>query len=163
MNLSQFCIGALVSISATATLQEAAELMAARSVGCLIVTSETSPHKKPVGIITDRDIVVRALRERSDLSQQLVGSAMSHRVVSVVQSSTVEQAVQVMLEQRVRRVVIVNDEGEACGFISSDEAVQKLSEQADRLSNQLRALAELTKIQNGTHQRHRTHDFTRMA
>lgn len=108
------------SVDATDTIEAAARAMASGDVGALIVESES----RIVGILTDRDIVVRGLAEGRGLDAT-VGEIASDQVVTVGPGDPVATAVQVMRDAAVRRVPVM-DGDTAVGIVSiGDLAVER--------------------------------------
>jgi CBS domain-containing protein len=100
------------SVDATDTIEAAARAMASGDVGALIVESES----RIVGIITDRDIVVRGLAEGRGLDAT-VGEIASDQLVTVGPGDPVATAVEVMRDAAVRRVPVM-DGDTAVGIVS---------------------------------------------
>jgi len=108
------------NVDATDTIEAAARAMASEDVGALIVQSES----RIVGIITDRDIVVRGLAEGRGLDAK-VGEIASDQLVAVGPGDPVATAVQVMRDAAVRRVPVM-DGDTAVGIVSiGDLAVER--------------------------------------
>jgi CBS domain-containing protein len=95
------------------TLREVARLMRDGDMGSLPVVEAG----KLVGIVTDRDIVVRAIAEGLEAATP-VGRVMTKEVFSVKESDFAFEAIRLMGDRQVRRVPIVNDEGELVGIIA---------------------------------------------
>ena len=95
------------------TLQEIAALMRDGDMGALPIVED----KKLVGIVTDRDIVVRGIAENKDASTQ-VADVMTSQVYSVKANDFVFEAIRLMGDKQVRRVPVVNDDGELVGIIA---------------------------------------------
>jgi CBS domain-containing protein len=102
------------------TIQAAARTMAEQDVGALVVQSES----RTVGILTDRDLVVRGIAEGLDV-QAPVRQVASERLVTVGPSDPVETAVEVMRAAAVRRVPVM-DGDVAVGIVSiGDLAIER--------------------------------------
>jgi CBS domain-containing protein len=112
-------------ISADAPLNDAAERMKALDVGVLPVNSEEGI----VGIITDRDIVVRALAERRDPTQTSVSQVMTDKALSMRQDTPVKDAVASMEQQQVRRLLVVDDADQLVGLVSLGDLAVRAGEQ----------------------------------
>ena len=95
------------------TLQEVATLMRDGDMGSLPVTE----NGKLIGIVTDRDIVVRAVAEGKDF-QTKVGDVMTTEVFSVKADDYVFEAIRLMGDRQVRRVPVINENGELAGIIA---------------------------------------------
>jgi CBS domain-containing protein len=104
-----------------ASLVEAARLMRDQGIGDVIVTD----GQQAKGIVTDRDIVVRAVAEGSDPGQVRVGDVLSGDLASVTPEDSVERAIALMREKAIRRVPVV-ESGKAVGVVSiGDLAIER--------------------------------------
>lgn len=104
-----------------ASLVEAARLMRDHGIGDVIVTD----GDKAEGIVTDRDIVVRAVAEGSDPGQVRVGEVLTGDLASVTPEDSVERAIALMREKAIRRVPVV-ESGKAIGVVSiGDLAIER--------------------------------------
>ena len=92
-----------VTVPPTATLMQAAQAMSARDIGDVLVVEKG----KIRSVLTDRDIVVRAVAEGRDPTQTPVSEAASMASVTVGPDEPVEQAVRLMREHKVRRLPVV--------------------------------------------------------
>lgn len=95
------------------SLRKVARLMRDGDVGSLPVTED----KKLVGIVTDRDIVVRAVAEGRDASTQ-IGDVMTTEIYSVKADDFVFEAIRLMGDKQVRRVPVTSESGELAGIIA---------------------------------------------
>ncbi|HET7009322.1 MAG TPA: CBS domain-containing protein [Anaerolineales bacterium] len=95
-------------------LQQAAMTMRKLDVGALPVVKDGRLR----GIVTDRDITVRAVAESRDLSTTLVDDVMSRDVLSVREDDDVETAAQVMADRQVRRLPVLDRDGRLTGILS---------------------------------------------
>ena len=96
------------------TIQLAAKLMDDLGVGALPVCD----GERLVGMITDRDIVVRLIAEGKDPASAHVDDAMSKNVRSVREDAAIDEVLQVMRNAQVRRVPVVNNSNELVGIVS---------------------------------------------
>ena len=103
------------TVSREANLQVAAKLMRDGDMGALPVVDET---RKLVGIITDRDIVVRAAAEERDLRQTMVAEVMTREVHTARPDDFVFQAIRLMGDKQVRRIPVVEADGRLAGILS---------------------------------------------
>ncbi len=98
------------------TIQEAAKMMLMEDCGCIPVVDESS--QRIVGLITDRDIAVRAVAAGKDPNNTHVAETMSHPIVSVTTESDVEACLKLMEENQVRRAPVVDSSGRLIGMIA---------------------------------------------
>jgi CBS domain-containing protein len=101
------------TVAADATLQDAAREMKGDDIGAVLVEDDGSV----TGILTDRDIVVRAIAEGRDPSSTKVGDVASRDVKTLSPDSSVEDAIKIVREQHVRRIPVVQD-GRPAGIVS---------------------------------------------
>jgi CBS domain-containing protein len=105
-----------------ATIEDAARLMRQEDIGDVLVTDEEG---RLAGIVTDRDIVVRALAEGRSPGETPVRDVLTTEVVALEPKDAVDRAVQVMRDGAVRRVPVVED-GRPVGIVSiGDLAVER--------------------------------------
>ena len=110
----------LVSCASSAPLADAARSMRDRDIGDVLVVDDG----KVRGIVTDRDIVVRAVADGRDLRKACVGDVCSAELVTVRSDVSTEDAARIMRDKALRRLPVVDD-GKAVGIVSlGDLAVQ---------------------------------------
>jgi CBS domain-containing protein len=115
-----------VTVSASATLEDAAREMGRDDIGAVLVEDNGSL----AGILTDRDIVVRAIAERKDPSSTKVGDVASRDVSSLTPDQTVDDAIKIVRQQNVRRIPVVQD-GRPAGIVSiGDLAIERDTDSA---------------------------------
>jgi CBS domain-containing protein len=102
-----------VTVPPTATLAQAAQAMSARDIGDVLVVE----NGKIRSVLTDRDIVVRAVAQGRDPTQTPVSEAASTASVTVGPDEPVEKAVHLMREHKVRRLPVV-DQDRVVGVVS---------------------------------------------
>ncbi|MEU4156224.1 CBS domain-containing protein [Actinoplanes sp. NPDC026670] len=108
-------------------LDEAAQVMSDQGIGDVIVTQGPTM----AGIVTDRDIVVRAIAEKLSPATTTLGSIATRELLMIEQSATVEEAVQAMRERGVRRLLVCDADRKLVGILSlSDIALLPTSSAA---------------------------------
>jgi CBS domain-containing protein len=105
------------TISPGESLREAARRMKAAGVGALVVTEQD----RIVGILTDRDIVVRSTAEGTRPAEADVRSAMTPQVIDCREDEALEEAATRMARGAVRRVVVVDGDQRVVGLLSVDD------------------------------------------
>jgi CBS domain-containing protein len=104
------------------TLADAARLMKTENIGVLPVV-ESQSSKRLVGVLTDRDIAVRAVAEGRDGSSTSVGHIMSSNVRTSATGDSVSDVMDLMGREQVRRVPVVDERGALVGIISQADIV----------------------------------------
>ena len=104
-----------VTISPSATIRQAAEVFAREKIGLLVVATSVSPVKAQA-VISERD-VVRAVAKGTALSAQL-DTIATKKLISVKRTDRASKAVQLMMDNGIRHLVVENDDGTLFGVIS---------------------------------------------
>jgi CBS domain-containing protein len=106
----------------TDTVQSAARTMRDRNIGFLPVCDA---ERRVVGTVTDRDIAVRLASEDRSAARTRVEEVMTPEVVSCLATDDLAQAEQLMASHKKSRVVVVDDQGAACGVISLSDIAER--------------------------------------
>lgn len=107
-------------------LQEVAMLMREGDMGSLPIVADG----KLVGIVTDRDIVVRAVAEKRDSSTE-IGDVMTKEIFSVKPDDFAFEAIRLMGDKQVRRIPVVNENGELAGIISMADIALEMEDERE--------------------------------
>jgi CBS domain-containing protein len=102
-------------------------------VGALIVTDEGLDSDKPVGIVTDRDIVIKAVADGLPGTLAKLEEIMTRALATVLRTDTLEHALDLMRTRGVRRLAVAEANGELAGFLSIDDVVDRLSAEVSGL------------------------------
>jgi CBS domain-containing protein len=130
MTVGEFCTREVVIIRKDDTVIEAARLMRDHHVGDLVVVEERGDQRIPVGILTDRDIVVEVIaKEAGYLPTLAVGDIMSMELVTVLEAESLADALKRMCSRGVRRIPVVNRSGGIEGILSLDDLLEQLCEE----------------------------------
>ena len=119
-------------------LQEVAKLMLDNDCGAIPVC-EDGGNKRPVGIVTDRDITIRTVAKGDNPSTTAAKGIMTKSVVTVTPETSVEDCLNLMEENQVRRIVVVDDNGACVGMVAqADVAIntsdRKTAEVVEKIS-----------------------------
>jgi CBS domain-containing protein len=126
MNVGEVCNREVVVIEKGATVLEAARRMRSEHVGDLVVVTRTD-RRRPVGIVTDRDLVVGVMAMDYPHGRALlVGDVMSAELVTAREDEPLEDAIGRMRVHGVRRVPVVNAEGTLEGLLTLDDLLDLL-------------------------------------
>lgn len=136
MTIGKICNRETVIITADRSIVEAARLMRDQHVGDLVVVQEVSGRRLPVGILTDRDLVVEILAKNVDLGAVTVGDVMTRDPLTARESDSIYDTMQRMRAKGVRRIPVVDTGGALVGIVAVDDFL-------DLLSDELTALARV--------------------
>lgn len=123
----------------TASCSDAAAMMRDQRVGSVVVIE----HERPIGIVTDRDLVLRVMAEQRDPNHISVRAVMSGYPVLCAKVSSLADALRTMRGAGVRRIPVVDADGCIAGMLSLDDVLIKLGREIGRLSEVVEA--ELSK------------------
>ncbi|RKH05133.1 CBS domain-containing protein [Corallococcus sp. CA053C] len=135
MSLARFCRKTVAVIQSTQSVAEAAEQMRGRHVGALVVVED---ELRPVGMLTDRDIVTRVVAERKDARAVPVSDVMSPRLAVAHVDDTLDQTLFAFKKLGVRRLPIVDELGRMVGLVSIDDVLVLLSAELDQTAAAVR-------------------------
>jgi len=133
MAVGEVCNREVVVVETRESVLQAAQLMRRHHVGDLVVVERDAAGARPVGILTDRDIVVELVAAGVDLQAVTVGDAMSYRLVTVAEGAELDEAVRTMAGHGVRRAPVVDGAGRLVGLLALDDVLELLSEQLGEL------------------------------
>jgi CBS domain-containing protein len=112
------------TVTPNATVREAARLMQREDTGILPVVEEGS--KKLLGVITDRDIAIRVAAEGRDVNTPVSDVMTTGRLVTLQPGADVEDAMEKMADEQVRRIPLVDDRGMLVGIVAQADIVRKV-------------------------------------
>ena len=133
MNAGELCNRQVITANRDTNVSEAAQLMRDKHVGSLIIVEERDNHMEPVGILTDRDIVIEVLAEKVDPEAVTVGDIMTRAVLKVCEQDSVLETAQRMRARGVRRVPVITNQGELVGVLALDDILKLVSEELSLL------------------------------
>jgi CBS domain-containing protein len=149
MQVNRICSRTVSHVTRDVRVLEAAQRMREEHVGDLIVVDKTEGRLEPVGILTDRDLVLAILAKDTEHVAMLdVGDVMSESLVTATEREDLTEVLRRMRSFGVRRIPITNDDGDLCGVLSADDVLAELS---DEMSD----LAELVSLQSHREREHR--------
>ena len=120
MDIGKLCTREVIGIAAQASVREAAIRMCEEHVGSLVAINEDDPPKV-VGMVTDRDLALDVVG-RDDGGEALrVGDIAKSPPLAVPSTSSLSEAVQAMNQARVRRLLVVDDDGGVVGILAAED------------------------------------------
>jgi len=134
MHIGEICTVETIYCKRDETVQGAALLMRKHHVGDLVVIDQPDGERVPVGIVTDRDIVVSVIALGLDPSSLLVGDIMTDDLLVTSEQDDVYATIERMRFRGIRRVPVVNSAGGLTGIVSADDLLEFLAEEMGELS-----------------------------
>ncbi len=138
MTIGEICTRKVVIGSRGTSIHEAAKLMREYHAGDLVVTDELGDRRTPVGIVTDRDIVIEILAEGLNPDGLTVGEIMTGTLIAVKESDSVFDTLRLMRSEGVRRAPIVDTTGALIGIVSLDDLLEFIAEELGDLASLIR-------------------------
>lgn len=129
MNAGEICNREVVIAYRETGLSEAARLMREHHVGSLVVVADRAKERVPVGILTDRDLVVAVVAKELDARKLKVGDVMSAGVFVVREQDGLAEVLRAMREHGVRRVPVVTPSGALAGILALDDLLELVAEE----------------------------------
>lgn len=108
------------------TALQTAQLMRKHHVGALVVV-ETREKSRPIGIVTDRDLVLAVMAEGLDPAVFTASDIMSRDLVVARADLDLQGGIALMHERKVRRLVVVDEAGRLCGMLTLEDVLEALS------------------------------------
>lgn len=133
MTIGELCIRNTFIVQKEDTVLEAAKLMRVFNVGDLIVVEASKEGNTPIGIVTDRDIVVKVVADAADAQNITIAEIMSRELVSGLEEENLYEAIERMRQHGIRRLPVVDKKGYLSGILSVDDILEFLGEEVNAL------------------------------
>lgn len=134
MPIAQICSRGVVIASPDDSLRTVAELMRVHHVGSVIVTRDDAGLCRPLGIITDRDIVLALVAKDVSPDAVSAGDVMSEPLETIDENDEVWTALERMRSRGVRRLPVLGAQGELVGIVSADDLLELVAEEISGLA-----------------------------
>ncbi len=115
-----------------------AQLMRDNHIGAVIIIEGEPPRNRPIGVITDRDLVVEVLALELDYRVFTAGDIMTSNPTTVCETDAVFDAFERMQRSAVRRLPVVDAEGRLVGIVAFDDLVELLAQEMGNLAQTVR-------------------------
>jgi len=125
----EYCNRDVAIIGKTDSVIMAARLMREHHVGDVLVVDSHNGEPVPVGILTDRDIVIGILAEEVDIGVAIMADVMSCKLITAQESDDLMATIKRMRVNGIRRLPIVNQRGGLVGVLSVDDILDIIAEQ----------------------------------
>ncbi len=127
MAISECCNIGVVCCEADTSIPDVAALMRKHHVGDVIVVEDLQEKRVPIGIVTDRDIVIETLALRVDADAFTAGELMSAPIVTVNEDEGFVETLRLMRNHKVRRMPVVTQVGSLFGVVTADDIINLLT------------------------------------
>ena len=134
MHIGEICTREVVCTGVETSVAAVAKLMRQYHIGDVIVTRNDGGKRVPLGIVTDRDIVLSVVAAELAPATLAIGDIMGQRLVTAGEEEDVFDAIQRMRNIGVRRMPIVDAEGALIGIVSIDDILEVLAEEMTELA-----------------------------
>jgi CBS domain-containing protein len=123
MSAGRICVREVDLVEPGESVHAAAQRMHARNVGTLVLLDS---EKRPLGMLTDRDLTTRVLAKGYDAAQTTVGDIVTKCLQTVSENTPIEDALRVMRAGNCRRLPVVDHDGKLVGILSVDDILEVL-------------------------------------
>lgn len=109
------------------SLREIAQMMVDCDCGMIPIVEQgqaDSVERRAVGVVTDRDIVCRAIAKDQNPLDLVANDVMTKNVISCTPEADIEDALELMKQKHVRRLLVLEDDGTLCGILSQADIVR---------------------------------------
>lgn len=132
MNAGELCIRRVVTADPDEPVVDIARRMRDEHVGDLVVVEQIGDKVHPIGIVTDRDLVTRALAAGTDGLVLRVRDVMHGGPITATEHDDIETVLATLRRHGIRRIPIVDHEGALQGILTFDDVVAWIGEQVER-------------------------------
>jgi CBS domain-containing protein len=116
-----------VNINDNRSALDVAKLMEKYTIGSVVVVEGNNNNNKPVGIITERDIIKKVSAQNKIADQIAAGDIMSSPLVMIKSIDSIDTAAEAMAKNNVKRLVVVEQDGSMIGILSVSDIAKKLA------------------------------------
>ena len=134
MRIGDLCTREAYYVSSDAPLLEVVREMHRRHVGAVVVVGRGAAAGRPVGIVTDRDVVRAEMTRRADVFSLTIGEAMTVNPLVLEESCSLAQGINRLRHRGVRRAPVVDARGKLIGLISFDDVLPAVAESLTELA-----------------------------
>lgn len=122
----------VTTIDANVSALVVSKLMTEKEIGYIIVTEKA----QPIGIVTEKDLIVKVMSKEKDSSNVKVSEIMSTPLITVNFDASLDDAINLMTKNRIRRVVVVKDHA-IYGVFTTKELTKNFAKYQDRVARDL--------------------------
>ena len=134
MRAGELCTLQVVIADRETSVAEAAKLMRQDHVGDIVIVDRTNGQNIPVGIVTDRDLVLEVMATELDANTLTLGEIMEPELLTATEDDSVLAAIEKMRFKGVRRLPVVGKNGALVGMLSFSDLIEFLAEEMSHLA-----------------------------
>lgn len=127
MPIKECCNTSVVSCGPDTSIPDVAALMRKHHIGDVIIVEEKDGSRLPLGIVTDRDIVMETISVQIDATVFTAGDIMTSPLVTVREDQGFIETLRLMRHHKIRRLPVVTHEGTLCGIVTADDVINLLA------------------------------------
>ncbi|MDZ4844502.1 MAG: CBS domain-containing protein [Chitinophagales bacterium] len=124
MHIGAICSRETIIASPADSIQTASQQMLQYNVGSLVLVETDAKGNKPVGIVTDRDIVLKVIAPELKISEVKLADIMSTKLLTAKETDDVYETLKKMRAKVVRRIPVVDEEGYLKGMLTIDDLLE---------------------------------------
>lgn len=130
MKVSEAMTKRPIRLRSDSTVCDAANLMKSKRIGSILIVDEG----KLIGVVTERDIITRAVADYKDPKKIMLRDIMSKPVICIDESEELVDASELMKRHDIRRLAVLNKEGKLVGIITNNDIASSLRRSAEELA-----------------------------
>lgn len=134
MTVGKFCSREVIVAEKESSVTEIARLMRNHHVGDVVIVEGGEKQARPIGILTDRDIVIELIACDVALDSVTAGDIMSYELVTAGENDSIWDTLQHMRARGIRRLPVVNDGGYLVGILAADDLMELFAEELNLLA-----------------------------
>lgn len=138
MKIGECCNREVITAEKDMGIMEVARLMQQYHVGDLIVVENMNGRNRPIGIVTDRDLVIEVLAQMAPIDAIRVGDVMSYDITTVSENDELWGTLEQMRKLGVRRMPVVDAAGVLVGIITLDDLMELMAEAMGHIASLIR-------------------------
>lgn len=124
---SGFMTTELITATEDQTIQEICKIMSDHDIGCVVVVKRLVGGNKPIGIITERDIVREIGTSDLILAQKPIRELMKYPLVTISLNTSIKEAIEIMQTKNIRRLLVVDNDDIVRGILTQKDVFNALS------------------------------------
>lgn len=138
INVGHIASRVVVVATPSTPILKVAQLMREHHIGAVVVIEDASPNNRPIGIITDRDLVVEVMAAELDVQVFTAGDIMSSDLTTVQETEPVLDAFEKIQRKGVRRLPVVDAAQRLVGVVTFDDLIELLAQEMTNLAKTVR-------------------------